>query len=1024
MAQQRISKTRTIATPGELVSYKPPSKKDDVMAESGGMLEFAMVGRDAEVAEVGAFLDGTRVGARALILEGEPGIGKTTLWNAGIGLADRRGIEVLSARPVESVARLAFSVLTDLFERVPEAAFAGLPAPQRRALDAALLRAEPVGQPPDRRAVAVAAFAVLGRQCKSAPILVAIDDLGFVDRSSVQVLQYALRRLERAPIGLLATELSGQSVGSALGHAFGHAFGPGALRRLHIGPLRLETFRAVLDGHRGRPLGRAAVTRLHQASGGNPFVGLELVTAIAARDKDAQPGEPLPVPASLRALVQGRLDALPEHARRTVVYVAAAPEPTVGAMVAACGDQARAALDAAEAARVINVSGHQVRFTHPVLRSVAYSTATASQRRDAHRALAGISAEPEARARHLALAAEGPDQQVAEALDSAALAACLRGAADAAAELADLAVVMTAPHLQAARVRRLTRAGELRFAAGDLAGARRVLAEAVAGSQPGLARAQALYLQAKVERNVTTGPAAVALITQALAEAEGDHPLQARLHRDLGYILVNLGDLAGVKHYQLALEHAEQTGDPALVAQTVGLCAVAEWGAGHPVPWDLVERCLDVMPVSETGTFSEHEAMELRPKVVVSHLLRYNGDLARARSLLLEEYDAVVELGAESDLPMVALWLAELETWAGNWDLAARYADEGYHAALSSAGAGTLALAHGIRSLLRACRGQTADARADAAAAIEGARRCGWNLIALYGAQAEALACLSIGDPAAAHAALETISARMLRAGIAHPAYSRFVPDDVEALVRLGRLDEAGALSAAFHDGALRTGNIWALAVSGRCRALLAGARGEHGLAAAALDDAFAAHGKLDMPFDLARTHLAGAEACRRGRQRLAAGRHAQAALDIFERLGAAVWAERAREEHRRTAPRRAASPGLTAAERRVAGIAAAGRTNREIAAELFMGLRTVEAHLTRAYAKLGVSRRTQLAAALGEQADLSRLRLPPPPGSRRWPRRSPSPSSSRTARHRDRGAGQFRQSSGVSRRRPPRACR
>ncbi len=850
----------------------------------------APVGRETELAEIGEFLGGLQAGPRALVITGEAGIGKTTLWNAGNRLAAGHGFAVMPCRPVESEAQLAFSALADLLADVPEAAFAELPVPQRRALDAAMLRADPAGQPPDRRAVAVAALGVLRVLCRSRPLLLAVDDLAFTDTSSFLVLVYALRRLGRERAGLLATARPGDVEDLELATSLG----PGALRRLEVGPLGLSAFRAALNSRHTEPLGRTLAARLHDASGGNPFVGLELAAALDARGDTAEPGEPLPVSASLRALARGRLDALPEHGRQTALHVAAVPNPTVASIVAAGGDRARAGLDVAEAAGVIQVTGQRIRFSHPVLRSVAYSQATAGERREAHRVLAGVTPEPEERARHLALAAEGPDQAVAAALDAAASSAYLRGAPGAAAELASLAVTMTPGGNDADRVRRLTRAGELFDAAGDYESAQVVIERAIAASAPGASRARTLYLQAKVARNVRNGPSAAALLHRGLAEAAADDlRLRAAMHRDLGFVLANLGDPAGREHYRQALELAARAGDPGLQAQARVLCEFADVADGRPLRREALSRWLD--DAQQAGAPAEHQAMELRPKVVASHLLRYAGDLAAARLLLMDEYKAVIEQGADSDLPLLALWLVELETWAGNWSLAERYAEQGYRAAMSSAG--PLAATCGMRSILRACRGQLIDARRDADTAIERARSFGWALPAMWGAHAHALASLSLGDAAAAHAALEAISSPTLAQAASSPAYSRVVPEDAEALVRLGKVDQAERLITTFDRASRRAQNGPAIAAAARCRALLAGALGDSDAAAAALAEAFAAHARLEMPFDLARTHLAAAETHRQARHGQAAARNARTALVLFQQLGAVVWAARAREE-------------------------------------------------------------------------------------------------------------------------------
>jgi DNA-binding CsgD family transcriptional regulator len=190
----------------------------------------------------------------------------------------------------------------------------------------------------------------------------------------------------------------------------------------------------------------------------------------------------------------------------------------------------------------------------------------------------------------------------------------------------------------------------------------------------------------------------------------------------------------------------------------------------------------------------------------------------------------------------------------------------------------------------------------------------------------------------------------------------RPLPDDIESLIRLGDLGAAEALLVSLEERAQRLDRAWALASAGRCRALLMSARGDHEAASAALRVAFAAHERLEMPAELARTHLAAGEVARRARRKVAARDHVTAALGLFTRLGAAPWAERATAELARLGTSRHGGPGLTEAERQVAGLVAAGHTNREVAAELYMGLRTVEAHLSAVYRKLGVRSRSELA--------------------------------------------------------------
>src|SRR5215472_15907560 len=236
-------------------------------------------GRAAELARIEGFLDDVISGPVALLLEGAAGIGKTTLWSTGIDLARRRGCWVLTCRPVQSEAALSFSALGDLLESVPEQALAGLPRPQRHALDVALLRAEPGPEPPDQRAVAVALLGVIRALAGTAPVVIGVDDLPWLDRASAAVLEYALRRLTTQPAGLLATIAPG-TVDPAT--PWRQWFLPDRTEFLPVGPLSAEALDVLLRAKGGPPDSWPEVVEVHEASGGNPFFAQELAAALGA----------------------------------------------------------------------------------------------------------------------------------------------------------------------------------------------------------------------------------------------------------------------------------------------------------------------------------------------------------------------------------------------------------------------------------------------------------------------------------------------------------------------------------------------------------------------------------------------------------------------------------------------------------------------------------------------------------------------------------------------------------------------
>lgn len=912
-------------------------------------------GRQAELARIGHFLGDAVSGPVALLIEGAAGIGKTTLWSAGIAMARSRGWQVLTCHPVQSEAAVSFSALGDLLEPVSRNALDGLPGPQRRALDVALLRSEPGPEPPDQRAVAVALLGVIRALAEASPVVVGVDDLPWLDRASAAVLKYALRRLTTERARLLATIPPDVTSAAWLP--------PELTQTLQVGPLSVEALSAVLRARGGSSDRWPEVVAVLEASGGNPFFALELAAAMGAVGRRHAAGQPLPVPGSLLPLVQRRLQALSPAGRDVALVVAAAASPTVEVVLAATGNDqlARDALDSAEAAGVLQVGDGRVRFAHPLLRSVHYSSATDLERRLAHCRLAEVTSETEDKVRHLALAATGPDDQLAGRLAAAAQTASRRGAAVAGAELADLAVRFTPPGRAAARTGRLIEAGRLHLAAFDPDGARELFESAVKLSKPGQLRATALHQLARVVGYLEGLTASIPLGRQALREATDSTVLKALIHRDLGFALgVSTANFSPATMNQIgeAFAIADRTGDDGLTSQLTAFQAMAEFATGRGVRHDLIERALDLC----------HRAgpvpMEVRPRVLLSHILRSGDDLPGARALLTEEYAAATEQGAETDLPFLVLHLVELETWAGNFELAQRYCDYGYRVAMAAGGATQAACMHGARAVMRAFCGPLPDARADARLAIDGGLRSGVLYPALLGGRALGLIELVSGNPAAAHAVLSPITERVAGRDLVDPGWIalRSIPDDIEARIRIGDLESAEALLASVEERAQRLDRASALATAGRCQAMLASAKGEHDTAAGSLRLAFAALERLEMPLELARTHLVAGEIARRARRKATARDHMETARVMFGQLGAGPWAERAEADLARLGTRRANGPGLTSAERQVAGLVASGLTNREVAADLYMGLRTVEAHLSSIYRKFGVRSRSELA--------------------------------------------------------------
>ena len=450
-----------------------------------------VVGRDDELGSIQGFLAEVEQGPAALVLSGEAGLGKTILWEAGVEGARERFGRVLSHRSVEAEASLAFGGLSDLLEPVLEEVAGDLPPPRRQALEVALLLVAPGDEPPDPRAIGLAFLDVLRLLAERGPVVVALDDLQWLDSSSALVVPLALRRLRDERVGLLATLRTGPELGAPF--ELERSFANERLKRLSLSPLSLGALYNLLRERLELELTRPELVRVLETSGGNPFFAVELGRELVRTGARPTAGQALRVPESLHELLGGRLARLPAASGDLLVYAAALARPTVQLVAAAHGDgdDVVEALDPAVQENVIELDDSRVRFAHPLLASICYEQAPLRKRRAVHRALAGAVTDPEERARHLALAAEGPDADAASELDSAAELAAARGATAAAAELSELAAALS-PGPEPARLRHL-RAADFHRLAGAQERAAAILEQLLAEVPSGVERADVLF---------------------------------------------------------------------------------------------------------------------------------------------------------------------------------------------------------------------------------------------------------------------------------------------------------------------------------------------------------------------------------------------------------------------------------------------------------------------------------------------------------------------------------------------------
>ncbi len=918
-------------------------------------MPLGMIGRERELEAAAGFLGGLHDGLTVLVFAGEPGIGKTTVWREAVGRARAASFMILPARPVQAEAGLAFAGLADLLEPVAEQVLPELPEPQQRALKVALLWEDPGSGRVDQRAVAAGTSAVLRSLARRGPVLVAVDDLQWLDRPSARVLEFALRRLAGTPVGVLASERVEHGVRLPL--ALERCAPEERFRRVELGPLSVAGLHQLLTERLARSFTRRMVARIADATGGNPLFALEV-----ARWLPEDAPAVLPVPGRLLELVEARILGLPRGARQVLLAAAGLPEPTVEMVRAATGrapDEVRRAVERAESRGIIAAGDPVLRFTHPLFAAAAYATAPGAERRRMHRRLAGLTDEIEERARHLALAADGPGTGLAALLDAAAEHARARGAPQSAAEFAEWARAWTPAERTAEIWRRTIRAAEYHYHAGELRRGRAML-EGLLGQAPGgPLRADALRLLGEIHYHQDSFGEAIRVLRQALEYAGDNMGLRLAIELSLTFAMVSGNDLAGAAdHAARALALAERGGEPASAAEALAVAAIVGFLVGRGPDEATIERALRL---EDPGR--QVPAM-VRPTLVAGCLALFEGRLERCDRLLLPLRERTLERGEDSDLVLTSGHLSWSASWQGDLARAGEYAAEALEVAARIGSDSQRCLALAFAAVAAAYAGEAALTTSRAAESIALVPRTGYRVAVLYASWALGVLALSQNDPQAADAAMAPLAA-MFEDYVPDPVCGFFLPDQIEALIGLGRLDRAERLLASFGEAARRLDRLWALMRVTRCRALLLAARGDLDGASAQAGQALDRCTGIELRIEAARTILVAGQVERRRRQKAAAADHLRRAAGLFEHMGAAIWAQRARAELGRVGLRPPAPTELTTSERRVAELIAAGRTNREAAAQLFMSPKTVEAKLARIYRKLGVHSRAQLGAEL-----------------------------------------------------------
>jgi DNA-binding CsgD family transcriptional regulator len=896
----------------------------------------AVVGRASELAAVAAFLDARPDRPAALVLAGDAGIGKTTIVRSALQHASEQGLRVFSARPAAGEMELPYVGLGDLLATVREESLASLAAPQRAAIEGALARG---AARVEEHALSRGVLELLRLEGAQGDLVLAVDDVQWLDRPTASALGFALRRLGLVPIRVLAADRATDAPGAALGLADWED-----VRRVAVAPLSATELGALIREHLGRQLARPGLEELHRASGGNPMYALELVRQGPAAGS------------SLTRALQERLHGLEPGVWEALSFAAAALRPSVDLLLGA-GIEA-AELRAALAEGLLEADGERLSFAHPLLGAAAYELLLPDERRRIHSRLAAVSRDAVECGHHVSRSAAGRDEAAALQLDRAAAeAAALGDHSGAAAFLLRAAELSDEPSGSVAQARSALAAGELELA-GDVAAAAALARELVDHFPPGVPRARArqTLFSASAGSDMSYGDG-LGQHLLALEDAASDAGVQAELHLAMAEIYCGMCRLEeGVGHARKAIELAERVEATPVAVAGLAMLGFAESMLGLGVT--AAARAAVELWDGEVGRWAP-------PRLELACAYLGTTEFDRAAGLLEQDIAMAQDRGLEALEVIARAHLAEAQLRAGRWDealanarLAFEHARQATDAQVATGAAYALAMTH-------ASLGDHEAARALAAGALPAAdaTRDFWARTLLRAVLGHV--ALAEDDPAEAVAVLEPAWTLMCESGLGDLSLFPVAQVLGEALVAVRRLDDALAVAAVLRGSPVGE-QPWSRAMAGRCEALVDSARGEHTAAQAAIAGALEAHGDLPEPFELARTLLAGARVERNARNWGAARALLVDARDRFERLGAARWAEKAAADLSRLPGRRPSSRDeLSTREREIAGLVAEGLANKEIAARLFLSRRTVEANLSKVYAKLGVRSRTELAGLL-----------------------------------------------------------
>ncbi|WBQ04165.1 helix-turn-helix transcriptional regulator [Kribbella sp. CA-293567] len=885
----------------------------------------------------------------SVLLYGPTGIGKSATGRALVADRARAGCRVLSAAPSQSEAGLPYVTLLDLLSNQLELAWQVLPDHLRQPLEVALLKSSAPDTVRDELAVRLAVLHVLRRLAASGPVLLVVDDIQWVDPSSLEVLTFCARRLTEG-VHMLATEQVADGDLPVMAEAC-----PEPLLQLEVPPLVEADVLALLRNRLSSPLPVRTARRIFTASAGNPFMALELGRAILRHPQGVSPNDPLPVSSRLKTLLGDRLADLTPATYELLLHAASSPRPTTNQLARSLKRPIDAELAEAEGLGLIDVSSERLRFSHPLLREFVYAEATSAGRRQAHAQLAAVVDEPVENATHRALATQEADTDLAATIEAAAVVAGGRGALGAAATLWRLAAERTPTDERDDRALRLSSAADAAAAAGHLVESAEMARLAVkAATRPDTKVAALLLL---VDAAWPEREHRIALLAEAFDAAAGDPQLEARvriLRSNSAYFDRRLDDAQA--DAQAAERLARECGDTEALVDALSAASSVQIARGG-------EHSSDSL-LKQAAELSR--GLPLTKAVVGARQMAAMRELFRGRTeAAIEQISALVD---EVRTAGAVRWLASILISA-----TAIYERSGR-------GADALATGHECYQLMQdlgdepevgmvvACRAEWAGgtatmARELAEAALEGCRLVGneeWTGPALSGV---GVICVLTGDPQRAVEAFDAIAESGEAAMPYDPAVIPWHADYAEALVAAGRLDDAAALIAEIRERAETLDRSVVLVGLARSEALLVAKQGDPAAALELLEKTITTAGDHVYPLDLARCELTRGRVARQARRRSVARTAFLDAIEQFEAHGAPAWREVAETELARLdVPSRSRQPSeLTDNELQIVAMVRDGSTNREIAAALYLSVKAVESQLTRLYRRFGVANRTQL---------------------------------------------------------------